>query len=109
MALQNLANTFGLTVLLWNCRSLYANMIEFKKFISQANPHIICLTETWLKLTDTLKLQPYNIYRKDRFGKGGGVAILVSKTLVSRPHKNFQDFNDALLETLAITFRGMAS
>ena len=72
MALQNLANTFGLTVLLWNCRSLYANMIEFKKFISQANPHIICLTETWLKLTDTLKLQPYNIYRKDRFGKGVG-------------------------------------
>ena len=83
MDLQNLSNTFGILVLLWNCRSLYPNMIEFKKFVSQSNPHIICLTETWLKLIDTLKLQSYNVYRKDRFGKGGGVAILVSKTLTS--------------------------
>ena len=102
MALQDLTNNFGLLVLVWNCRSLYSNMIEFRKFISQSNAHIICLTETWLKLTDTLKLHSYNIYRKDRFGKGGGVAILVSKSLTSRPHNNFQVSNDALLETLVI-------
>ena len=102
MALQDLTNAFGLLVMVWNCRSLYPNIIEFKKFINQSNPQIICLSETWLKLTDTLKLQPYNIYRKDRFGKGGGVAILVSKKLISRPHNNFQVYNEASLETLVV-------
>ena len=102
MDLQSLTNEYGLLVLAWNCRSIYANMIEFKKFISRSNPHVICLTETWLRLTDTLKLPSYTIYRKDRFGKGGGVAILVRNTLISRQLSNFQHYNGGLLETLAI-------
>ena len=102
MAIQDLTKMFGLLILVWNCRSIYSNLTEFKKFIYQSKPQVICLTETWLKLSDTLKVPNYNIYRKDRFGKGGGVAILVSKTLTSRQHSLFNDYDDGLLETLIV-------
>ena len=48
-------------------------MTELKKTIYQFKPQVICLTETWLKLSDTLKVPNYNIYRKYRFGKGVGL------------------------------------
>ena len=102
MGINSLANEFGILIFVWNCRSLLTNIIEFKRFINQSNPHIICLCETWLKLSDNLKFPEYNIFRKDRFGKGGGVAIMVRRSLQSRNHNNFNYFDGGILETLVI-------
>ena len=73
---------FGFTILLWNCRSINSNLIEFKYFINKNQPDIICLTETWLTITSMFKETNYNTIRKDRFDQqiGGRVAILLNKT-----------------------------
>ena len=102
MILQNLSSNYKLLILVWNCRSLKTNNIEFKKFINQSKPHIICLCETWLKLSDRINIPEYNIYRKDRFGKGGGIAILVKKTIHSRNYNNYKYFDGGMLEALVI-------
>ena len=102
MAVRNLINEFGLTLMVWNCYSIYSNIIEFKNYIHINKPHIICLTETWLKLIDKFKISGYKVYRKDRFGKGGGVAILVCNTIKSQIHDTFKYYNDGVLETLVV-------
>ena len=90
MATTSLINMFGLIFLVWNCHSINSNIIEFKNHLYRSKPHVICLSETWLKLVDRLKISGYSIYRKDRFGKAGGVAILVHDNLLSRNHDSFK-------------------
>lgn len=52
-------------LILWN-----ANLI-FKE-----NPALIAILETWLKEKDRLKMQNYEIIRKDRPEKTGGLAFV---------------------------------
>ena len=102
MAVGNLIKEFGLVLLVWNCYSINSNLIEFKNYIYNNKPHIICLTETWLKLIDKFKIPGYKIYRKDRFGNGGGVSILICDSIKSRNHGTFSYYNDGVLETLVV-------
>ena len=105
--MYNLNNTqiFGLIILLWNCRSLTANLVEFNNYINKVKPNIICLTETWLCGKINIKFKGYTIHRNDRFGaRGGGVAILVRHDINVVP-SNFNYYNDGLLETLVIKIR----
>ena len=99
----DILKNFGLLILLWNCRSLTANLIEFNNYLNKVKPNIICLTETWLKGTININISGYNLYRNDRFGsKGGGVAILVRQDITVVPN-NFNYFTDGFLESLVIT------
>lgn len=70
----------------WNARSLKNKKTELELLIRSFHPHILVVTETWLIKSQTLHIHGYNIYRRDRAeGRGGGVAILVSKDLVTSP------------------------
>ena len=102
MAAGELYKKFGLSIMVWNCHSIYSNLIEFKNFIYVNKPNIICLCETWLKFKDVLKIQGYKLYRKDRFGKCGGVAIMVSDTLLSQNNDKFRYYDSGVLEALVI-------
>ena len=72
------------SVFLQDFRSLPRNFEEFEleaKQLSQG-PHIICLTETWLKNNcnnDVFQIQGYEpLYSCASFKRGGGVDIYVS-------------------------------
>ena len=72
----------GLGVLHLNIRSLLKpeRLDHLKILIHQADPDILVLTETWLKKSTSdseISLSGFNLFRQDRAGKGGGVAIYV--------------------------------
>lgn len=74
--------TSNLKIVFWNCRSIRNKIIEFNDFLSVYNVDICCLTETWLNESQTFYHPNYECIRKDRIGQnGGGVAILVKKTI----------------------------
>ena len=68
-----------------NVDGIVSKLLELKDYTKEKEPHIICLTET--KLTprisnDSLNLDEYNIWRRDRnLKKGGGIMILTKKEL----------------------------
>ena len=37
-----------LDIISWNSRSLYSNLSQFKIYLYNKKPHIVCLCETWL-------------------------------------------------------------
>ncbi|KAM0733644.1 hypothetical protein ACS0PU_013193 [Formica fusca] len=65
-----------------NCQSLFAHLDEFYHFFGNADYHIICMSETWLRpgITDAIvKLPGYSLFRCDRVDRsGGGVAFYLS-------------------------------
>src|SRR5580765_6927369 len=65
-----------------NCQSLFAHFDEFVHFFCNADFHVICMSETWLRpgITDVmLRLPGYSLFRCDRMGRsGGGVAFYLS-------------------------------
>ena len=72
-----------LKILQWNAASLYSSKLqEFKNDLNKLNPSIVVLSETYWKDNYKVKLDQYNIFylnRQDR--RGGGVAILVKKSI----------------------------
>ena len=102
MALQNILSLFGLLILVWNAGSIKSNLTEFKHYISKAKPNIVCVCETWLRMSDKFDIQNYKVFRNDRFGRGGGVAILIEKSIICQPHDSFFYFDGGLLETLVV-------
>ena len=102
MANFDILNAFSLLVLLWNCHSIVSNLIEFNKFIYDSKPHIVCICETWLNPSDNLKVQGYRVFRKDRVGRGGGIAILIRDSINVRDFRGFREYNNGLLEVMAL-------
>ena len=80
-----------LSVIQLNIRGLSSKVNDLKHLIDHVqldgHPHILLLCETWLtKQSPSVIIPGYSIYRKDRNNKkGGGVAVLVSDHLSSRP------------------------
>lgn len=69
-----------------NVRSLTAHFDDFSDTVYTSNFDIICITETWLQdtvLSSAVQLRNYNLYRKDRGTRGGGVAIYVKNAFRS--------------------------
>ena len=63
-----------------NATSLENKLNELKLICEMDKPHIFAVTETWFRSTSLSNMDGYNVYRKDRLdGKGGGVALYVSK------------------------------
>ena len=74
-----------------NIRGLSSKVNDLKHLIDHVQlngqPDILLLCETWLtKQSPSVNIPGYSLYRKDRNNKkGGGVAVLVSDHLSSRP------------------------
>ena len=72
-----------------NCDGISNKVNEFELVLSEAEPHIIFLTETKLNKSilsqEVFPTDKYLIYRKDRdaINAGGGVCILVRKDIIS--------------------------
>ena len=72
----------GLGILHYNIRSLCKRekLDHVKLLLSQTDPDVLILTESWLNRTipdSDIALNEYSIYRTDRVSRGGGVAIYV--------------------------------
>ena len=92
-----------------NVRSLISGFDKFKHLVCEHDFDIVALSETWLSNdvdSDTIKLQGYNLFRKDRVGRGGGVAIYI-KTGINKCEIVSLDFltNNNLFEHLWIKFK----
>ena len=80
-----------LSVIQLNIRGLSSKVNDLKHLIDHVQlngqPDILLLCETWLtKQSPSVNIPGYSLYRKDRNNKkGGGVAVLVSDHLSSRP------------------------
>ena len=72
-----------LKIVNWNCRSIFSNLGEFQKFLDDAKPHLVGLTETWLKPNKTVNFKGYEVLRCDRVNglQGGHQPFFPSKTL----------------------------
>ena len=70
-----------------NCRSVLNKTNELAFILNKFSPLILCLTETWLEIhypNTALPLQDYQIYKKDRATRGGGVLLAVKNDISSR-------------------------
>ena len=71
--MRNYVLTFLLFVL-WNARSILSNLGDFQKRLGEIKPHIVCVTETWLKPIHNFGFQGYDFVTNDRlFSRGGGL------------------------------------
>ncbi len=66
-----------------NVRSLTASFSDFSELAAEGDYEVVALSETWLndeiapKAFDCLPLAGYQLLRKDRLGRGGGVALYI--------------------------------
>ena len=60
-----------------NIRSCRNKEVEISLFLKENDIDIFTLNETWLKNNFKFDIPHYNITRKDRLNRQGGVAILV--------------------------------
>lgn len=68
----------------FNIRSLCSQFGSFSEFIAAEEYDVIGLSETWLNNSidnDGISIPNYKIIRKDRNGRGGGVAFYISNSL----------------------------
>lgn len=71
-----------LSIVFWNCRSVRNKYVELFDLLCTSDIDICLLSETWLKSTNKLFHPNYSCVRNDRVtSSGGGVAILVKKTI----------------------------
>lgn len=70
-----------------NVRSILPKIDEIKLLLANENFHVLGIGETWLDATITdneLKIDEYNLIRKDRNRHGGGVAFYIHESLTYR-------------------------
>ena len=78
----------NVTILYYNARSLYPKLDQLKVECLVHNPHVVCITETWLDSTITdseLYIPEFDIVRLDRNRHGGGVIIYFRSTFICNP------------------------
>ena len=81
-----LASSSNISVRYLNARSLSNKIRNFQGLIYSSNFNIVGVTETWLTTDITNKeILPkgFNIYRKDRQSRGGGILLAISNTFSS--------------------------
>ena len=84
--LKDTVCTHGLKMLHLNVRSLNGKINELRSVFStlKSGLHLITLSKTWLSsdiLASEIEIVDYNLYRRDRKTKGGGVAVYVRQDL----------------------------
>lgn len=75
----------NLTLANFNANGITNQTGELQKFLTEQEIDIMCISETHLKPTATLKLRNYTTYRTDRLNRhGGGTAITIKSQI---PHR----------------------
>ena len=72
------------TIIQWNCRGIRTNYEDLQQLLTNHNPQIVCLQETFLKESSSIKFKqyyPYNYLNKGGNRVSGGVLILVRKDI----------------------------
>jgi exonuclease III len=67
-----------------NARSLVPKLEDIKHFLTEANIDILAVSETWLNSNisnSDIDINGFNLVRRDRDGRGGGVCILVNNSI----------------------------
>lgn len=92
-----------------NIRSLVNKLSLFQSYVYSFDFDVICLTETWLSSSifdQEILPTNYNIYRKDRPTRGGGVLIAVKNTIpASSISPNTTSNNTLEIITVRLTLR----
>lgn len=52
------------SIIQWNCRGVKPNYEEIIKILTDYNPNVVCLQETFLKETDNISFKGYEMYHK---------------------------------------------
>lgn len=81
---SNFKTRKGLGIVHLNARNLFPKLDSLRIWISNSDPDIIVISESWLKnnVSDSvIYLHGYNAFRVDRVIQGGGVAIYVRNNL----------------------------
>lgn len=87
----------GLHIIHINSRSLISKLEEIKILAFKTKAAIICVTETWLDdsvAEPEIEIKGYQVIRKDRNRKGGGVCLYIKTSLA------FNQRNDLEIEEL---------
>ena len=85
--LAEIIKQHGLRIIHQNIRSVTRKIDELRSLVVnelKSEIHIIALTETWASeqiLDGEIEIPGYNMFRKDRDGKGGGVLVFVRSDL----------------------------
>ena len=89
MSVQN-NNENIINIVQWNCHSLTDKIAAFIRVIMMYKVEIALLSETWLTSNLNVIIPGFDIIRKDRDSRGGGVAILISNkykyTIINLPN-----------------------
>ena len=94
-------NSRGSKMAIWNARSIKNKMIELKGKIEEYD--IMGITETWLTNKDNIRINSYNIIRKDRKrGRGGGLCLVIKNNINAKIRDNIKEVKEKM-EILAIT------
>ncbi len=67
--LSDVSKNFGITLLSWNCRSLYGKLPEIIHILQESDCEMAIFTESWCtaSLTDEmLHIDGYILFRQDR-------------------------------------------
>ena len=87
---KNSNKTRSPTFISWKWRGIRTNYEELQHLLTSHNPKIICLQETFLKKSNTIKFKNYTLYnhvKKDWNKASGCVSILVSNYI---PQHDFE-------------------
>lgn len=93
-----------LTLLLWNARSIIPKRSELEVLLWTHDPHLVCITETWLTQGKVFEIPNFITVRQDRLdGLGGGVLILIRKEIAFRiTNSTSCQFRDLTIDMVSI-------
>jgi hypothetical protein len=87
-------------VMITNCGGVHSKKDAFAETVKESNPHLILVTESWLKPdigNNEFIPENYTVHRKDRIGRSrGGVFIAVRNDLIAT-HLEFLDVDTELI------------
>lgn len=97
----------GLNLIQWNIRSIKSNYNNLINIISEFDPDIVFLNETWLKKDDKINIKYYSIERDDRFDGKGGVAFLIRDNLQYEVMNKSKKVKDTGFQSIIIKIRNI--
>ena len=86
----------GLHFVHLNARSMYHKLSELKLLVMKSNLAVLSITESWLdsSYTDTsIKIDGYNLIRRDRDTYAGGICMYIREDLAYNPRVDLQNQN----------------
>src|SRR5215469_6741495 len=74
-----------LNICQWNVRGFKLNRLFIEQLVNKHNINIIAIQETHLDDDDDIYLKHFQIFRKDRNSRGGGVLIGIHDSIICQP------------------------